>query len=112
MIDIYARKNQQLTTALYEPHIKRSRYTIKGIQRLLETGSVIVSVSIDGNSGQLRGSGVLHWVAVTKVTPERNGLGFVELYNPAMNRIECYSWLEFINSARQPYGVYVPKEQP
>ncbi len=108
MCGIYARESQQLTTALFEPHIKRSRYTLKGMQRLLETGSVIASVSIDGNSGLLRGSGVLHWVAVTKITPERNGLGFVEVYNPAMNRIECYSWLEFINSARQPYGVYVP----
>ena len=58
----------QLTTALYEPHIKRNRYTIKGMQRLLETGSVIASVNIDGSTGLLRGSGVLHWVVVTKVT--------------------------------------------
>jgi hypothetical protein len=108
MFDIYAQANQELVTALYEPHAKRSRYTIKGMQRLLGTGSVIASVSIDNNSGLLRGSGILHWVAVTKVTAERNGLGFVEVYNPAMNRIEVYSWLEFVNSARQPYGVYVP----
>jgi hypothetical protein len=108
MFEIYAQESRQLTTALYEPHIKRSRYTIKGMQRLLNTGSVIVSVNIDSGTGLLRGSGVLHWVAVTKVTAERNGLGFVELYNPAMNRIECYSWQEFLNSARQPYGVYVP----
>jgi hypothetical protein len=78
------------------------------MQRLLATGSVIASVNIDSNSGLLRGSGVLHWVTVTKITPERNGLGFVEVYTPAMNRIEVYSWLEFINSARQPYGVYAP----
>ncbi len=108
MFDIFAQESSQLTTAIYEPHIKRSRYTIKGMQRLLETGSVIASVNIDGGTGLLRGSGVLHWVVVTKVIAERNGLGFVELYNPAMNRIEYYSWLEFINSARQPYGVYVP----
>jgi hypothetical protein len=108
MFQIFAQESKQLTTAIYEPHIKRSRYTIKGMQRLLETGSVIASVSIDGGTGLLRGSGVLHWVAVTKVTAERNGLGFVELYNPAMNRIECYSWQEFLNSAHQPYGVYVP----
>jgi hypothetical protein len=110
MFEIYAQECQQLTTAIYEPHIKRSRYTIKGLKHLLETGSVIASVNIDGGTGLLRGSGVLHWVALTKITPERNGLGFVELYNPAMNRIECYSWLEFINSARQPYGVYIPDE--
>ena len=68
----------------------------------------VASVNIDGSTGLLRGSGVLHWVVLTKISPERNGLGLVELYNPAMNRIECYSWQEFINSAHQPYGVYVP----
>jgi hypothetical protein len=108
MFDIFAQTSLELTTAIYEPHIKRSRYTIKGMQSLLQTGSVIASVNIDGNTGLLRGGGVLHWVVVTKITPERNGLGLVELYNPAMNRIECYSWLEFINSARQPYGVHAP----
>jgi hypothetical protein len=101
-----------LTTALFEPHIKRSRYTIKGMRKLLESGSVIASVNMDGGSGILRGSGVLHWVVVTKVTPERNGLGWVEVYNPAMNRIEVYSWQEFINSARLPYGVYAPDPTP
>jgi len=107
MVGIYARESKQLTTALYEPYIKRSRYTIKGMRRLLETGLVIASVNIDSATGLLRGSGVLHWVVVTKVIAERNGLGFVEVYNPAMNRIEYYSWQEFINSARLPYGVYV-----
>lgn len=112
MFDIFAQPSIQLTTALFEPHIKRSRYTIKGMQRLLAAGAVIASVSMDGASGWLRGSGVLHWVVVTKVIPERNGLGFVEVYNPAMNRIEYYSWQEFINSAHQPYGVYAPYPTP
>jgi hypothetical protein len=112
MFDIFAQPSMQLTTALFEPHIKRSRYTIKGMQRLLSSGSVIASVNMDGGTGWLRGSGVLHWVVVTKVIAERNGLGFVEVYNPAMNRIEYYSWQEFINSARQPYGVYAPYQTP
>jgi len=108
MFEIFAQPSVQLSSALFEPHIKRSRYTIKGMMRLLESGSVIASVNMDGGTGILRGSGVLHWVAVTKITPERNGLGLVEVYNPAMNRIEVYSWQEFINSARLPYGVYAP----
>jgi hypothetical protein len=112
MFDIFAQPSKQLTTTLFEPHIKRSRYTIKGMQRLIENGSVIASVNIDGNSGWLRGSGVLHWVVVTRVIAERNGLGFVEVYNPAMNRIEYYSWAEFINSAHEPYGVYAPNPTP
>jgi hypothetical protein len=112
MFDIYAQVNQELTSAIYEPHIKRSRYTIKGLQRLIGNGSVIVSVNIDGATGLLRGGGILHWVVITKISPERNGLGLVQLYNPAMNRIECYSWQEFINSAHEPYGVYVPDPTP
>jgi hypothetical protein len=112
MFDIFAQPSMQLTTALFEPHIKRNRYTIEGLQRLLASGSVIASVNMDSASGWLRGSGVLHWVVVTKVIAERNGLGFVEVYNPAMNRIEYYSWQEFINSARQPYGVYAPYPTP
>jgi hypothetical protein len=108
MVGLFAQESQQLTTALYAPYIKRSRYTITGLKRLIDTGSVIVSVNIDSATGLLRGGGVLHWVVVTKISPERNGLGLVELYNPAMNRIECYSWAEFISSAQQPYGVYVP----
>jgi hypothetical protein len=112
MFDIFAQPSVQLTTALFEPHIKRSRYTISGMRKLLESGSVIASVNMDGASGFLRGSGVLHWVVVTKVSPERNGLGWVEVYNPAMNRIESYSWQEFINSAHLPYGVYAPDPAP
>jgi hypothetical protein len=112
MFDIYAQENMELTSALYEPHIKRSRFTLTGLKRLIDRGSVIVSVNIDGATGLLRGSGVLHWVVPIKVSPERNGLGLVELYNPAMNRVECYSWSEFINSAHQPYGVYVPDPTP
>jgi hypothetical protein len=112
MFAIFAQPSIQLTTALLEPHINRNRYTIKGMQRLIENGSVIASVNMDGTTGWLRGSGVLHWVTVTRVIAERNGLGFVEVYNPAMNRIEYYSWAEFINSARQPYGVYSPLPTP
>jgi len=108
MFDIYAQESQQLRTVMYQPHIGRSRYTIQGLQNLVKTGSVIASVSIDSATTQLRGSGIGHWVVVTKVIAERNGLGSVELYNPAMNRIEWYSWLEFVNSARDPYGAYLP----
>ena len=112
MFDIYAQENQELSSALYETHIQRSRFTVSSLKRLIERGSAVVSVNIDSATGLLRGSGVLHWVVVTKVSPERNGLGLVELYNPAMNRIECYSWSEFINSAHEPYGVFVPDPTP
>jgi hypothetical protein len=109
MFDIFGKKHQTLTKALYEPHIKRSRYTIKGLNNLLSHGGVIVSVHIDAGSGLLRGSGVMHWVSLTRIIPERNGQGMVQYYNPAMNCVESCSWNEFLSSAGQVYGMYCEK---
>jgi hypothetical protein len=78
-------------------------YTPKMLMQI--AGNNIVSVNMDAVNGRLRGAGVLHWVVVTEVMPERTGYGFVSVYNPAPNRIERYSWNEFINSARVPYGI-------
>jgi hypothetical protein len=68
---------------------------------------VIVSTRIDTATGRLNGGGVGHWVLVTDVIPERTGYGFVDVYNPFPNRLERYSWAEFIASARMPYGVII-----
>ncbi len=106
MLKLFDRESVELTTALFQSHIKRSRYTMKGLQSLLATGKVIVSVHIDGTTGLLRGSGILHWVALTRITSERNGQGMVTYYNPAMNCVETCSWNEFLLSAGQPYGIF------
>jgi len=85
-------------------------YTPYGLSRLLQEKGVIVGVKIDSKSGRLRGQGVGHWVVVTKVFPERVGYGMVEIYNPFPNRIETYSWQEFLASARSPFGAVIVKE--
>jgi hypothetical protein len=105
IFEMYAQPAVRLTDALLDPLQKRSRYTVTGLQQLLGAGDVIASVRID-RAGRLQPSGALHWVVVTAVTPERTGYGWVELYNPYPNRIERYSWNEFVTSARMPYGVY------
>jgi hypothetical protein len=106
MFAIFGRTSQTLTQALFQPHIKRARYTIKGLNNLLAKGGVIVSVHIDATTGLLRGSGVLHWVSLVRIIPERNGQGMVQFYNPAMNCVETCSWSEFLGSAGQPYGMF------
>lgn len=84
------------------------RYTPASLQKLTLEGSAIVSCKIDGGTGLIRGSGTGHWIVVTKVTPERNGLAWVEYFNPANNCIEKSSWNEFIASAgTTPYGAYL-----
>lgn len=75
------------------------------LSTLVDHSGIIVSVHIDGVSGRLRGQGVLHWCVIEKVVQERVGYGSVEIYNPFCNRVEVYSWAEFIASARAPYGI-------
>ena len=106
MFAIFGQPSISLTKALLQPHINRARYTIKGLNALLAKGGVIVSVHIDGGSGLIRGSGVMHWVALVRIVPERNGQGMVQYYNPAMNCVESCSWNEFLLSAREPYGIF------
>lgn len=85
-------------------------YTPYGLSRLIDEKGVIVGVKIDGKSGRLHGQGVGHWVVVTKVFPERTNYGMVEIYNPYPNRVEVYSYQEFLASARTPFGAVINKE--
>lgn len=110
MCEAYAVDTEYLETMTLDPYLKRSRYTPGLLQYLAEKGYPIVGCKMDANTGRLRGSGIGHWVLITKVIPERNGYGIVELYNPAPNRIEQYSWQEFIATAPQPTGIWIPKE--
>ncbi len=64
----------------------------------------IVGVKISPRTGRLAGSGAGHWVVVTEVLNERAGYGLVYIYNPFPNRIEVYSYAEFLASAQKPYG--------
>ena len=102
MMALFGHTGISLADALFQPHIKRSRYTIKGLNKLLVTGGVIA----DGVTGLLRGSGILHWISLMRVISERNGQGMVQYYNPAMNCVESCSWNEFLLSARKPYGMF------
>lgn len=108
LIDLFVQnKAILLSKALYQPHIKRSRYTIKAINELLDKGSIIASVHINTFTGLVQQTGALHWIRLRKIIPERNGQGAVLFYNPAMDSDEVCSYDEFIKSAVSPYGVYV-----
>lgn len=92
-----------LTDVLRDPILNRPRYTVSGLKAL--EGRAIVGVKINKLTGRLQSSGILHWVVVTKVIPERGGYGLIEIYNPFPNRVEVYGWEQFIASAGAPYGV-------
>ena len=99
----FERNGKMLTDVLRDPVLQRPRYTVRGLGNL--AGRAIVGVKINKLTGRLQASGILHWVVVTKVIPERGGYGLIEIYNPFPNRVEVYGWEQFIASAGVPYGV-------
>lgn len=109
MFEAAGKKAYPLADAMRDDYLKRSRYTPEWVAGLISQGDVIAGVRID-QSGRLAKSGALHWVVVSGLMRERCGYGTVRVYNPAPNRIEVYSWREFVESARVPYGVYLPTE--
>lgn len=109
MCQAFALEVPKLEVVTKDTFLNRSRYTVAGMQKLVDMGFPVVSCKIDAGNGRLRGQGVGHWVVITAVFPERTG-GRVQLYNPAPNRIEEYSWNELIASMNQPYGIWIEKE--
>lgn len=110
IFSIFDRRAELLKESLYQSHVGRARYTIKGLNNLLSKGSVIMSIHIDKYTGLIKPSGVLHWIGLKTILAERNGQGFVTFYNPAMNCIESASWNELMQSSgTAPYGVFVPQ---
>ncbi len=80
---------------------KYKAYTPDLLTKLI---NAIVGVSISTVTGRLKGGPSNHWVVVTDVLNERFGYGLVYVYNPFPNRIEVYSYAEFLASAKVPYG--------
>lgn len=99
----FERNGTMLTDALRDPVLKVPRYTATGLSAL--AGRAIVGVKINKLTGRLSTSGILHWVVVTKVIPERTGYGLIEIYNPFPDCVEVYGWEQFIASAGGPSGV-------
>jgi hypothetical protein len=108
ILTLFNYPSEPLVSALYQSHIGRARYTQKSLTALLKKGHVIMSVSISPSSGLIQPNGVLHWIVLLNIVPERNGQGFVTFYNPAMNCIEGACWDGLMASAKAPYGLFVP----
>lgn len=82
------------------------KYTPRIFSELVKASKgVTVSVRLNTQTGALKGEGVLHWVNVLEVVPERLDMGHVLVYNPFGNAHEWYSWREFLATTRSPYGV-------
>jgi hypothetical protein len=108
MCSVLALPAQPMDVVTKDTILSRSRYTVAGLKNLCDTGFPVVACKIDAGSGRLRGQGVGHWALITAIFPERAGAR-VQLFNPAPNRIEEYSWQELTASMGQPYGVWIER---
>lgn len=110
MLSVYGPDlSMNLDKGLWEPVLNRPLVTPGRMAKMLETHRAIVSVHIDGATGNLRGGGILHWVVLDQVIPDGAGRGWVELYNPFNNRVQRYSYDELIKSMGGLYGVWTKR---
>jgi hypothetical protein len=79
----------------------------------LKTHFMIAGVNIDASKGGTLGGSIAHWIVVDKITPIGNLVGgnggWVELYNPFLNRWEEYSYREFTKDYIGPV-LWVPRD--
>lgn len=75
------------------------------LRSVLEDGwKIIIGVRIN-RSGELRPSGILHWVTLCQAVPNGIDAGWIKYYNPASNNVELSSWHEFSVSMGSPFGL-------
>ena len=109
MLEVYGypTPSQRLDAGLRDPLLARPVVTPGRMAAVLAEHRAIVGVKINKSTGDLRPSGILHWVVVESVIPDGVNRGWVELYNPFPNRMQRYSWAEFVVSMGAPYGILV-----
>ena len=108
MASIYPCEMMNIQDALLDPFSKRLLLSPRRLAFFVDKGwQVIVGVRIEGTRGELRGSGIPHWVVVQDVKPTNVNRALVTIYNPFSNRAEEYSWHEFTQSVGAPYGLMI-----
>lgn len=105
----YPTPSIRLDIGLRDPILERPLVTPARIQSMLTLHQAIVGVKIDGATGNLRGSGIAHWVVLENVYPHGINRGMAEIYNPYHNQMQGYSWDELVSSMGSPYGLWVAR---
>lgn len=114
---------QSRTTSIYDLEKMLSAYgysvpckrfadlnrTPTALWSMLQFHQLIIGVKID-HTGYLVGSGIAHWVVAEGIDIIDQNHAIVDLYNPYTNKMEPYSWREFMNSTgAYKNGIYVER---
>jgi hypothetical protein len=109
MVKIYNGNTVGLNAMIYDPISKHPLVSPDRIAKLLINFNLIVGCKISGTSGELKASGIPHWIVLNKVVQDGVNRGWVEIWNPFSGRKELYSWREFIASTYPMYGLLVER---
>ena len=102
MCSVYGLENAPLEKGLFDPVLKRAIYSPGRIQAKLADGWRLIAGTVIGLDGKLIATGTIgHWVLLEDIRPVRNGDGFVKIYNSYPNRMQEYSYNEFMASMRR-----------
>jgi hypothetical protein len=106
MASFYPGETATINESLKDPHSGKILLSPRRLNFLVTKGwQIIIGVKIETGKGELRFSGVPHWVVVTDVKPTSIDRALVTIYNPFGNQAEQYSWREFTQSVGVPYGL-------
>lgn len=111
MADVYGAETDSLRDLVYDSIYRGILISPNILKSLLDCWSIIIGCKISGVTGELRASGVPHWIVLTKVIPDGINNGMVEVYNPFPDRIQRYSWKEFLASIGTLYGIGIRRDR-
>ena len=109
MVSIYNGKTNNLNGLLFDDISRSALITPARLSKVLEDYNLIVSCKI-GTNGELKASGILHWIVLEKVVQDGVNRGWVEVWNPYSGRTEFYSWREFSASTLPLYGLSIERK--
>jgi len=109
MVAIYGGETELLSNLLKDKSVPI--LSPRRLQSVVNKWRIVIACRISGATGELRASGIPHWVVLDKVIPDGINRGFVEIWNPFSGRGERYGWREFSESVYPPYGLAIKPTQ-
>lgn len=109
MVNVYGAESIPLRDLNYDSISDGSLISPGILRDFVDKWCIIIGCKISSVTGELKSSGVPHWVVLDRVIPDGINNGIVEVYNPFPDRIQRYSWKEFLASIGTPYGLAIKR---
>ena len=109
MVSVYGAETESIRDLVYDAVSNGSLISPGTLRDLADVWCLIMGCKISVVTGELKPNGVPHWIVLDKVIPDGINNGTVEIYNPFPDRVQRYSWKEFLSSIGTPYGIGIKR---